>query len=366
MSISEKSKLSLDETEKIEPIRVKDIIPNKEQSTGIRDEEAFERLKQNIIAHGQQQAIKVRQTGKKYELIIGEHRWMVAKQRGEEKIKAIVMDVDANEASEIALSDNLCRTGYNPAQMEDMVYKRFKSGKYKNNYTELGRLIGLTGEWTSRLIRAKEYRDELKKEESKLNLDGFPTNMIMELNHFDNGKVIDSRGAVATLELIDKGQIKSGELTTFLNDLKRWDDLDVQFEILYKGASYKKIKNEQFVKTQKELEKGMPKPQKLSVNFSTPLLTHRLFKLSEENLRGFIDELDVVQEKQQAMRDCKVIAVIFAEALMEQKKITEEQYKTIKEEILGVYIDPHCYAGDTIVSLRKFYDAEATEEETEE
>jgi ParB/RepB/Spo0J family partition protein len=364
MSISEKSKLSLDETEKIEPIRVEDIIPNKEQSTGIRDEEAFERLKQNIIAHGQQQAIKVRQTGKKYELIIGEHRWRVAKQRGERKINAIVMDVDANEASEIALSDNLCRTGYNPAQMEDMVHRRFNSGKYKNK-SELGRRISLTGEWVSRLIRAKEYRDELKKEESKLNLDDFPTNMIMELNHFDNNKVISSLDAVATLELLDKGQIKSGELTAFLTDLKRWNDLDVKDEILYRGASYKKIKNEQFVKTQKELEKGMPKSEKLSVNFNSPLFTYRIFKLSEERLRGFIDELDVVKEKQQALKDCKVIAVLFAEALLDQKQITKEQYKMIKE-ILGVYIDPHRYAGDSLGSLSKFYDTEATEEETEE
>lgn len=353
----------LDGTEKIEMIPVKDIIPNKEQSTGIRDEEAFERLKQNIIAHGQQQPIKVRKEKNKYELIIGEHRWMVAKQRGEEKIKAIVMDVDANEASEIALSDNLCRTGYNPAQMEDMVHKRFNSGKYKN-YTELGRLIGLTGEWASRLIRAKEYRDELKKEDSKFNLDDFPTNMIMELYHFDNDRVISSLDAVATLKLIDKGQIKSGELNAFLNDLKRWDDLDVKGEILFRGASYKKIKNEQFVKTQKELEKGMPKPKKLSVNFNTPLLTYRLFKTSEEQLRIFIDELDVVQEKQQALKDCKVTTVIFAETLLEQKQITKEQYKTIKG-ILGVSIDPHRYDGNTIESLDKFIDTEANYEENE-
>jgi ParB/RepB/Spo0J family partition protein len=364
MSKPKKSKPNLDGTEEIEMISVKDIVPNKEQSTGIRDEEAFERLKQNIIAHGQQQPIKVRKEKNKFELIIGEHRWHVAKQLGKDTIKAIVMDVDANEASEIALSDNLCRTGYNPAQMEDMVHKRFKSGKYKNNYTELGRLIGLSGEWASRLIRAKGYRDELKKEESKLNLDDFPTNMIMELYHFDNDKVICCRDAVATLELINKGQIKSGELTAFLTDLKRWDDLDVQFEILYHGASYKKIKNEQFVKTQKELEKGMPKSEKLSVNFNTPLFTYRIFRLSEERLRGFIEELDVVQEKQQALKDCRVIAVIFAEALLDQKQITEEQYKKIKE-ILGVYIDPHRYEGDTIVSLSKFCDTETTEEETE-
>ena len=363
MSKSKKSKLSLDGTEKIEMIPVKDIIPNKEQSTGIRDEDAFERLKQNIKAHGQQQAIKVRQTGKKYELIIGEHRWMVAKHLGRERIKAIVMDVDANEASEIALSDNLCRTGYNPAKLEDMVHKRFKSSKYKN-YSELGRRISLTGEWVSKLIHAKEFRDKLKNGETKLNLDDFPTNMIIELSHFNN--VIGLNGAVATLKLIDKGQIKSGELTTFLTDLKRWGDIDLQWKIFDNGALYKKIKNEQFVKTQKELEKRMPKPRKLSVNFNTPLLTYELFKLSEEKLKGFINELDVVQEKQRALRDCKVIAVIFAEALLEQNQITEEQYKTIKEKILGVYIDPHCYDGNTIESLRKFYDTETTEEEMEE
>ena len=364
MSISEKSKLSLDETEKIELIRVKDIIPNKEQSTGIRDEEAFERLKQNIIAHGQQQPIKVRKEKNKFELVIGEHRWMVAKQRGLERIKAIVMDVDANEASEIALSDNLCRTGYNPTQMEDMVHKRFKSGKYNNNISELGRRIGLTDVWTGRLIKGKEYRAELKEHlrDSKLNLDDIPTNTMLETKPLLNGNKTNINDAIDLLKLVKKKDIKAGDVKTIVKDLLKWENDEVTNAILREGASYYEIK----VGMKGKIKDNEIKDKKVVIPIINPDFIHHLYRIVEGKLQPFIADIDTIKQKKHCIRHCKVITTLLAEMLNKEGQITDEQYKMLKEEILGVHINPHCYIGESIDSLGTFYDTETTEEETEE
>ena len=83
-----------DEPKKIEMISVDKITPNKVQSAGIRNQEKFERLKENMREHGQNEPIILRRVGDKYESIIGYNRTEVAKQLGWKTIKAIVVEME--------------------------------------------------------------------------------------------------------------------------------------------------------------------------------------------------------------------------------------------------------------------------------
>lgn len=61
-------------------------------------------IRESFRAHGQYQEIVVQKSSRR--VIAGNHRWHAAKAEGWEKIAAILLDVDDEEATRIALVDN--------------------------------------------------------------------------------------------------------------------------------------------------------------------------------------------------------------------------------------------------------------------
>jgi len=80
------------------------------------DEAKLRELAESIKTQGLIQPILVRRDGVEYRLIAGERRWRAAQLAGLHEIPAVVRDVTAAEAFELALVENLQRTDLNPLE----------------------------------------------------------------------------------------------------------------------------------------------------------------------------------------------------------------------------------------------------------
>lgn len=78
--------------------------------------EALEALTSSIRRQGVVQPIVVREIDGDYQLIAGERRWRAAQQAGLDRIPAIIKNVDDQEASAIALVENLQRENLGPLE----------------------------------------------------------------------------------------------------------------------------------------------------------------------------------------------------------------------------------------------------------
>ena len=86
-----------------------DIAPNPVQPRKLFDEKSLEELSQSIRSYGILNPLTVRCRGGKYELVAGERRLRAAKLAGLEEVPCILLDVNMEDASLIALIENLQR-----------------------------------------------------------------------------------------------------------------------------------------------------------------------------------------------------------------------------------------------------------------
>ena len=86
-----------------------DIAPNPVQPRKLFDEKALEELSQSMKSYGILNPLTVRCRGGKYELVAGERRLRAAKLAGLEEVPCILLDVNMQDASLIALIENLQR-----------------------------------------------------------------------------------------------------------------------------------------------------------------------------------------------------------------------------------------------------------------
>ena len=88
------------------------------------DETQLEELAQSIAATGVVQPIVVRALGAgKYQLIMGERRWLASKKAGKTHIPAIVRAVSDEQAMEMTIVENLQRADLNPME-QARAYRR--------------------------------------------------------------------------------------------------------------------------------------------------------------------------------------------------------------------------------------------------
>jgi len=110
-------KLNLERKNGLLEIAVEKIIPNPRQPRTIFSEEALKELAESIQKHGVLQPIVVRKIDEeKYELVAGERRWRAAQLAGLKQIPAVVKDLNDEEATVVALMENLQREDLNPLE----------------------------------------------------------------------------------------------------------------------------------------------------------------------------------------------------------------------------------------------------------
>jgi ParB family chromosome partitioning protein len=138
-------------------VAIGDVVGSRYQPRREFDEESLQELAASIRAQGMMQPVVVRprpQGG--YELIAGERRWRAARMAGLERIPAVIREVSDEQASAMALIENIQREDLNPleeAQALERLRQEFQLtqqqvadavGKSRVAVTNLLRLLNLS------------------------------------------------------------------------------------------------------------------------------------------------------------------------------------------------------------------------------
>ncbi len=102
-------KKGLYETNRVLFLPLSSIVPNPGQPRKCFSQKALEELADSIREHGVLQPLSVRRTAAGYELVSGERRLRAAKLAGLSQVPCIVINVDSQESSLLALVENLQR-----------------------------------------------------------------------------------------------------------------------------------------------------------------------------------------------------------------------------------------------------------------
>ena len=97
-------------------VNVADLSPNKYQPRVYFNEEKLNELANSIKKNGIIQPIAVREDKEdpgRYQIVAGERRWLAAQKAGLHEVPIIILDLDDNEALEVAIVENIQRDDLN-------------------------------------------------------------------------------------------------------------------------------------------------------------------------------------------------------------------------------------------------------------
>ena len=94
-----------------------EIVPNRNQPRKRFDDEALRELADSIAQHGVLQPLLVRpMTDGSYQLVAGERRWRASQMAGLTEVPVVVREMSEQQASAVALIENLQREDLNPME----------------------------------------------------------------------------------------------------------------------------------------------------------------------------------------------------------------------------------------------------------
>jgi len=127
--------------EKVETVKLKDIVPNPFQPRKKFNEEKLQELASSIREKGVIQPILVRPAGSGYELVAGERRWRAAQQLNVDEIPVIVRrDISDANSLEISLIENIQREELNAIE-EANAYKKLVDA-FDYTLDKVGQMMG--------------------------------------------------------------------------------------------------------------------------------------------------------------------------------------------------------------------------------
>ena len=135
-------KRGLYEASRIVYIAVGDILPNPGQPRKCFDPNALRELAGSISRYGILQPLSVRRRGSCFELVSGERRLRAAKLAGLKEVPCVILDIDSQESSILALVENLQRKDLDFIEEAEGLYRLINHSGYKQE--EVARLVGLS------------------------------------------------------------------------------------------------------------------------------------------------------------------------------------------------------------------------------
>lgn len=102
-------KHGLFDNQKVISLPISDIVPNPAQPRKLFDSQALLELSESIARYGIIQPLSVRRFGRKYELVAGERRLRAAKMAGLTEVPCIILELNNEDSSVIALIENIQR-----------------------------------------------------------------------------------------------------------------------------------------------------------------------------------------------------------------------------------------------------------------
>ncbi len=121
-----------------EKVKLVDIVPNKDQPRKKFNDESLSELADSILQHGVIQPLLVRPlSGGTYQLVAGERRWRASRMAGLKEVPVVIKDLTDEEASVIAMIENLQREDLNPIEEADGIkYLMIKYGLTQEEVSE--------------------------------------------------------------------------------------------------------------------------------------------------------------------------------------------------------------------------------------
>ncbi len=152
-------KRGLYEASRIIYLSVGDILPNPDQPRKNFEPNAMRELAGSISRYGILQPLTVRRRGSGYELVSGERRLRAAKLVGMKDVPCIVLDIDSQESSVLALVENLQRKDLDFIEEAEGLYRLVNGCGCKQE--EVARLVGLSQSAVSNKLRILKLSPEL-------------------------------------------------------------------------------------------------------------------------------------------------------------------------------------------------------------
>lgn len=124
-----------------EKIKLVDIVPNKDQPRKRFNEAALSELADSISQHGVIQPLLVRPlSGGTYQLVAGERRWRASRMAGLKEVPVVIKELSDEEASVIAMIENLQREDLNAIEEADGI--KYLMTKYGLTQEEVSERVG--------------------------------------------------------------------------------------------------------------------------------------------------------------------------------------------------------------------------------
>ena len=135
-------------------VSIGDLSPNKYQPRVNFNEEKLQELANSIKKNGVIQPITVREDKVdpgRFEIIAGERRWLAAQKAGLHEVPVVQLDLDDNEALEVAIVENIQRDDLNVIE-EAKGYKRL-SDEFNYDHEKIARFMSKSRSHISNTLR---------------------------------------------------------------------------------------------------------------------------------------------------------------------------------------------------------------------
>jgi len=158
------SSLIGDSSKKIETnkVSINDLIRNKFQPRKHFNKENLEELTNSIKEQGVIQPIVVRSDKSldgKYEIIVGERRWLASQNAGLHEVPVVILNVDDVKSLELAIVENVQRQDLNPID-EARGYQRLID-EFNYNQDKLSKFIGKSRSYIANSLRLLSLSEEI-------------------------------------------------------------------------------------------------------------------------------------------------------------------------------------------------------------
>ena len=184
-------------------ISISHIVPNKYQPRKMFDEDNLNDLTNSIKERGILQPIIVRKSNddnSKFEIIVGERRWLAAQRAGLHEVPIVVTEADDLKSLEFAIVENVQRHDLNPLE-EAQGYKRLID-EFSYDQEKLSKFIGKSRSYITNSLRILTLPAEVIKliETQKLTIGHAKILVGLENASFVANKIFEKKLSVRQAE----------------------------------------------------------------------------------------------------------------------------------------------------------------------
>ena len=208
---------------------ISDLRPNKYQPRAHFNEEKLLELANSIKKNGIIQPIAVRndrQDPERYEIVAGERRWLAAQKAGLHEVPINVLDLDDNEALEVAIVENIQRDDLNIIE-EAKGYQRL-SEEFGYDHEKIAKFMSKSRSHISNTLRLLSLPPDVIGLIEEGNLTAGQARPLIGLSNATNiaEEIVSKKLSARSVELLarnKKGPQKSGQTsidTNILNEQK--------------------------------------------------------------------------------------------------------------------------------------------------